>query len=119
MADKFLGFLGDLVKPATGGGNYVYYSGEGNDFGMFGMFASVWKVNDNSATAFWTAGMATAFESGNVMGAGFDLSMKMTERVSGELVTVGEAIAEPSKEWTQITEEEFYEGEVEAPSDES
>ena len=25
MADKILGFLGDLVKPATGGGgNYVY-----------------------------------------------------------------------------------------------
>ena len=100
-----------IKKGASGGGNYVYYSGGGNDFGMYGMVASNWKVKADSAITFKTTGQVLGMGSFNpedVMGAGFDLSMKMTEPVSGELVTVGEAIAEPSKNWTQITEEEFY-----------
>jgi hypothetical protein len=109
MARSLLGVRA-LSSPQMGG-NYVYYSGGGNDFGTYGMLASILKVNTNSAVIFVPIAMAisgSSFDPNSMIGAGFDLSMKISHPESGELVTVGEAIAEPSKNWTQITEEEFY-----------
>lgn len=50
MADKFLGFLGDLVKPTSGGGgNYVYYDlsnipKESDAFWIISSYATATKV---------------------------------------------------------------------------
>lgn len=93
-----------------GGGNYVYYS-IANDFNESILLASILKVNADSAIIFMPIGGAMgsgSFNPEDIMGVGFDLSMKMTDPKSGELVPVGDVIAEPSKDWTQITEEEFY-----------
>ena len=111
MADKILGFLGDLVKPASGGGNYVYYSGTMRDFAESVAMASIIKANMDGDIVFMPSWVfwSTDANSENIIGAGFDTSMKMTSwDDSSELITVGDVIAEPSKDWTQITEEEFY-----------
>lgn len=99
--------------PATGGGggNYVYYSGTLlDDFDQNIGMSSILKVNIDSTILFLPSIMALGEFGGldSLISAGFDLSMKVTDTESGELITVGDVIAEPSKDWTQITEEEFY-----------
>ena len=98
--------------PASGGGgNYVYYSGTMQDFSEGVAMASIIKANMNGDIVFKPSGVfwSTDANSDIIIGAGFDTSMKMTSwDDSSELITVGDVIAEPSKEWTQITEEEFY-----------
>lgn len=104
---------GKSVKPANGGGgNYVYYSGA-NGCEEFVLFASIIKANIDSEIVFFPTGLfmsmygVDGFVEG-LISAGFDLSMKITIPGSSELVTVGDFIANVSKKWTQITEEEFY-----------
>lgn len=96
------------VKKVAGasGGNFVYYSGGIQDFGEPVVFASIIKTTDMlfTSSGYWV--MKGAFE--NIKGAGFDLSIKMSHPDSGEFVTIGEIITKFSKNWTQITEEEFY-----------
>ena len=98
--------------PASGGGgNYVYYSGTLQDFSEGVAMASIIKANMNGDIVFMPSGVfwTTDANNENIIGAGFDTSMKMTSwGDSSELITVGDVLAEPSKEWTQITEEEFY-----------
>lgn len=98
--------------PASGGGgNYVYYSGTTRDFAEGVAMASIIKANLDGDIVFMPSGVFWAPDANaeNIIGAGFDTSMKMTSwDDSSELITVGDVIAEPSKEWTQITEEEFY-----------
>lgn len=102
-----------LVKKVAGGGgggNYVYYSGSGDVFNGY-MLASIIKVNVGSAILFIPPGMApyiNSFTSENIMGEAFDLSMKISHPLTGEFITIGKIIAENNKDWTQITEEEFY-----------
>ena len=94
-----------------GGGNYVYYSGTERDFAEGVAMASIIKANLDGDIVFMPSGVFWTPDANteNIIGAGFDTSMKMTSRDdSSELITVGDVIAEPSKEWTQITEEEFY-----------
>lgn len=96
---------------ANGGGDYVYYSGTMRDFAEGVAMASIIKANMDGDIVFWPSGVFWTPDANNenIIGAGFDTSMKMTSwDDSSELITVGEIIAEPSKNWTQITEEEFY-----------
>lgn len=88
---------------------YAYYSGGKDDFIENIMLSSILKVNTDSVISFAPTGMILDLvDLNNIIGVGFDLSMKITHISSGELVTVKDVIVEPSKEWTQITEEEFY-----------
>lgn len=98
--------------PASGGGgNYVYYSGTGDDFVEWLALASIIKATTDKGILLMPQGdfIISGTKPDNVIGAGFDTSMKLKSFASSfELTTVGDVIAEPSKEWTQITEEEFY-----------
>lgn len=98
-------------RASGGGGNYVYYSGTTRDFAEGVAMASIIKANMDGDIVFRPSGVFWALDANNenIIGAGFDTSMKMTSwDDSSELITVGDVIAEPSKEWTQITEKEFY-----------
>lgn len=104
-----------------GGGNYVYYSGTMRDFAEGVAMASIIKANMDGDIVFMPPGVfwAPDANAGNIIGAGFDTSMKMTSWDDfSELITVGDVIAEPSKDWTQITEEEFYDANLGNGSDE-
>lgn len=100
------------IKKGGGGGNYVYYSGTMRDFSEFLSLASMAKVAADSGIIYYPMGMAlypdTFTSETNIIGAGFDLSMKISHPASGELTTVGDVLAEFGVDWTQITEEEFY-----------
>lgn len=94
-----------------GGGNYVYYSGTGDDFVEWLAVASIIKATTDKGILLMPQGdfIISGTKPDNVIGAGFDTSMKLKSFASAfELTTVGDVIAEPSKDWTQITEEEFY-----------
>lgn len=100
-------FVTSEGEISAGSGNYVYYSGGMYDFAEAFALVSILKVKGDSTKAFLTMGMAqfgTSFNPENIIGVGFDLSMKINDG----LVTVGDLIANASKNWTQITEEEFY-----------
>lgn len=89
----------------------MYYSGTEDDFVEWIALASIIKATMDGDIVFWPSGVFWTPDANaeNIIGAGFDTSMKMTSwDDSSELTTVGDVIAEPSKEWTQITEEEFY-----------
>lgn len=99
------------IKVATGGGeNYVYYSGTIRDFAEGISLSSIIKANIDNEIFFIPTGyfLGSDYDLNNIIGAGYDLSMKINPFESQEMFTIGEFIAEYSKEWTQITEEEFY-----------
>lgn len=94
-----------------GGGNYVYYSGTMRDFSEGGSMASIIRANKGGDVAFMPSGLFFGMGNNpeNIIGAGFDTSMKMTSwDDSSELITVGDVLGEMFNEWTQITEDEFY-----------
>lgn len=90
---------------ASGGGSYVYYRGTMKDFQDYALLSSIAKMDFNGQTVF----PPTAFSNiENIIAVGFDVSMKITNPENMTMITVGDFIAEASKGWTQITEEEFY-----------
>lgn len=109
MARSLLGVRA-LSFPQVGGGNYVYYSGTMQDLAARISVASIIKTKTDDDIVFLPAGLFWPsnpnFES--IIGAGFDTSMKITNEEGSGLIAVGDEIAEFSKDWTQITEEEFY-----------
>ena len=110
MARSHLGVRA-LSSPQMGGGNYVYYRGTYDDFGdSFFPYASVVKRDKYKGVRFVPIGIVMFDQSyyNEIEAVAFDLSMKIINPHTGEFITVGDYIAEPSKEWTQITEEEFY-----------
>lgn len=112
-----LNTIGTPVKKVAGGGasggggNYVYYRGTYDDFGeSFLVYASVVKRAKYQGLQFEPIGVVMDHQSyyDGIEAVAFDLSMKIINPNTGEYISVGDYIAEPSKDWTQITEEEFY-----------
>lgn len=110
--EKKQDFVNILMENTNKGKReYVYYSGTLRDFAEGVAMASIIKANMNGDIVFKPSGVFWSTDANRdiIIGAGFDTSMKMTSwDDSSELITVGDVIAEPSKDWTQITEEEFY-----------
>lgn len=90
-----------------GGGNYVYYRASVSEMGGYAGYSSVVKANFKGTNVFLP--FVDAQNIGmDILEWGFDTNLKITNPENMTMTTVGDFIAEPSKNWTQITEEEFY-----------
>lgn len=95
------------VAGGGGGGNYVYYRASLDEIGDYAGVSSVVKAYSNGAYIFISLVDAINLNM-DVLEWGFDTNLKITNPWNMTIITVGDLIAEISKNWAQITEEEFY-----------
>lgn len=121
MADKILGFLGDLIEPTNGGrsGDYVYYLADLQAVGDTYPLSSIVRVHSSEGIATFLTPAAYIANGQNrettldFIAIGFDASLKFTnfqEDAELAIITIGESVIPFLDQvgLSRITEEQFY-----------